>query len=1027
MRIEGFEIPRGKLTIVIGPTAGGKSTLVNAIMGEALVSADSAKVYRRGSIGFVPQEAWIMNATLRDNILMGKEHDADAYKAAVVACQLKSDLEQLPGSDQTEIGERGINLSGGQKQRVAFARAVYSDSDIVIMDDPLSAVDPHVCGALFHACIRTALAGKTRVLVTHQQQFLEWADQVVVVAERRVVFRGSYADLQRDEAAQDYVAASAKAQPTDEELPQRSTSQLRRQSTARMKRRMTATMGAHEATLETSESGSLFPPAIDVDELPEVLTHMDSHTKTPKSDRTPHRHGGSSTQRGFPPVLSPTVVSTIGVTPSDLDLGGNMMLDSFEELGAALATAVDGWEVPAPRPAEDGATGTPGMMQAEKQDLSAIGWPIFSWYCGQSGWGVVVLAWVIYILWRATSLFADLYLSWWATRTPAFGRFEHTGDEYLQWYGILVAVTGVFVVLRMFPLVQGMINASQHAHSRMVTSLLRSPMSFFDTTPTGRILNRCSKDLEMLDVVVPETLSIFYNLVLVVIGAWILQTVGAWPMPIVYAIVVTLFIYFFRGYVVTNHGVKRLDAVLRSPVLSIMNEALGGLPTIRAYTMADSYRVTHSERLHDMNKSSYAWRNLQRWLGWRTDLLNAVVIGAVGMIAIGLLSVLSAEDRREFYPIAALGITYAIVVTSAVGFLTTMLAELIAAFSSVERVREYADELQQERDVTYVAAGGSGEAVRREEGTLLPLEAPAPPAGWPSAGAVRFDNVFLRYRAGLDLVLRGVSFDVRAGEKVGIVGRTGSGKSTIMLALFRMIETDKTVTHTEAGRLEGGALAEVGAGVGVDATNRIVVDGVDIAALRAQDLRENITIIPQDPLLFAGTIRSNLDPFDQHGDAAIWEVLGKAHVRARVESEELQLDCPVADRGGNFSAGERQLLCLARALLKDCKVLLMDEATASIDPHHDQLLQQTIRREFADRTVLTIAHRLGTIIDSDKVLVLDAGRVLEYGQPHELLQHVGNAEGEDGGAFWGMVRELGEEEAARLAAIAKQKAQQASL
>eukprot|EP00672_Neobodo_designis_P009213 CAMPEP_0174878814 /NCGR_PEP_ID=MMETSP1114-20130205/82947_1 /TAXON_ID=312471 /ORGANISM="Neobodo designis, Strain CCAP 1951/1" /LENGTH=1291 /DNA_ID=CAMNT_0016114203 /DNA_START=29 /DNA_END=3901 /DNA_ORIENTATION=- len=712
MSVAGFEVPRGKLTIVIGPTAGGKSTLVNAIMGETLVSDESSKVYRRGTIGFVPQEAWIMNATLRDNILMGKEYDEAEYKAALLACQLKSDLEQLPGSDKTEIGERGINLSGGQKQRVAFARAVYSDRDIVVMDDPLSAVDPHVCGALFHSCIRTALSGKTRVLVTHQQQFLEWADQVVVVAERRVVFRGTYAEMQKSEEALKYASPSS---PNDNKR------------------------GA-ESTAET---------------LPEeVLAAMDE-----------------------------TVSQITTAAESSIAAGKS-----------ALQKLVLTWDVPKPRAGAGGGSGATSLMQAEKQDLSAIGWPIFSWYCGQSGWGVVCLTWFCYVVWRVSSLFGDLYLSWWATRTPAFGKYEHTGDEYLMWYGILIAITGVFVVLRMVPLVAGMVNASRLAHSRVVTALLKSPMSFFDTTPTGRILNRCSKDLEMLDVVVPETLSIFYNLALVVIGAWILQTFGAWPMPIVYAIVVALFYYFFSGYVVTNHGVKRLDAVMRSPVLSIMNEALGGLPTIRAYAMAEPYRVTHSERLHDMNRSSYAWRNLQRWLAVRTDLLSALVIGSVGMIAIGLLSTLSEENRHEFYPIAALGITYAIVVTGAVGFLTTMLAELIAAFSSVERVREYADELEQEREVTYTTApDADAAAAARDEKTLLPLTAAPPPAGWPKAGAVTFDNLFLRYRPGLDLVLRGVSFHAEAGEKVGIVGRTGSGKSTIMLALFRMIEADKTV------------------------------------------------------------------------------------------------------------------------------------------------------------------------------------------------------------------------------------------
>jgi ABC-type multidrug transport system fused ATPase/permease subunit len=239
---------------------------------------------------------------------------------------------------------------------------------------------------------------------------------------------------------------------------------------------------------------------------------------------------------------------------------------------------------------------------------------------------------------------------------------------------------------------------------------------------------------------------------------------------------------------------------------------------------------------------------------------------------------------------------------------------------------------------------------------------------------------------------------VKGGEKVGVVGRTGSGKSTIMLALFRMLETAKD-THPHA--------------------NRIMIDGVDVALLKLPDLRRKITIIPQDPVLFAGTIRSNLDPFNEQTDDAIWAVLAKAKMNTRVEQEDAGLDCTVADRGNNFSAGERQLLCLARALLKNCKILLLDEATASIDPHHDRIVQETIRSEFRDRTVLTIAHRLGTIIDSDKVLVLDHGVVKEFGSPWDLLQT-------PGGAFASMVAELGPEEGERLSSIAKLKASSAS-
>jgi len=290
--------------------------------------------------------------------------------------------------------------------------------------------------------------------------------------------------------------------------------------------------------------------------------------------------------------------------------------------------------------------------------------------------------------------------------------------------------------------------------------------------------------------------------------------------------------------------------------------------------------------------------------------------------------------------------------------------------SSVERVKEYCDQLPQEKVVTY----GNG-----------PDEIEQPPPSWPERGEVEFRGASLRYRDGLPLVLKQVSIKIAAGHKIGIVGRTGSGKSTVMLALFRMVE-----------------LAE----------GSILFDGVDISKLQMNDLRSKITIIPQDPMLFQGTIRSNLDPFNMVDDTAVWTVLEKVNMADRVRRDSVGLDCLVADKGANFSVGQRQLLCLARALLKGCKILLLDEATASVDFDADAMIQRTIREEFADCTVLTIAHRLATVIDSDRIVLLDHGVVQEYDSPANLLQRESH--------FNAMLQRLGEEQYASLKALAIQ-------
>ena len=851
MKDVNVTIPKGKLTLVVGPTGCGKSTLMTAMVGEGVVE-EGTYIAKCGEIAYVTQEAWIMNATLRDNILMGKPYNEDKYVDVVSACQLMSDFEQLTGSDQTEVGERGVNLSGGQKQRIAFARAVYSGREIVLMDDPLSAVDSHVCSALFEQVITGLLSDRTRVLVTHQTQFLPTADYIIVVQDRKVTFAGTYGELQN-------------------------------------------------ANIDLS-----------------------TIIETPSGSPNNERHGA-------PLLANPVARAPAGKRPQ------------------------------IPRPQSEDAK---ALMSTEIQTVGAVSGDVYLWYGSLSGWGNMFWILITFSICRAVMCFSDLIVSWWSTRKPVVGQ-TLTQDQYLYWYAIFVGLSMLFLAIRQVPFVWAIAKVAGSSHGKLLHNVLNAPSSFFDTTPTGRRINRFSKDMEAIDLVIPESLNLFYSLLLVVLGLMGVMIYSAYYLAIILVVLIVLFAVLFRYYLATNRALKRLEASGRSPLLAIMNETLGGLPTIRAYGIADDFSRRHVARLDASARSSYSWRVSQRWLNCRSDWISCTINVATGVIVLLMLFSMSQSSRMTNVGTLSLAITYSLSISEAIGFLTVMTADLEAAMSSVERVKEYVEDIPQEKVVVY----GTG-----------PEDVHQPNSTWPDKGRVSIANLDVRYRPNLPLVLMSLSCEIQAGQHIGVVGRTGSGKSTIMLTLFRMVEA------------AGGC---------------IMIDGVDISKLSMYDLRSKLTILPQDPVLFAGTIRSNLDPFARFSEDEVWNSISRVGMMERVKLDNKGLECPVAERGSNFSVGQRQLLCLARAMLKRTKILLMDEATASVDFESDAMIQRTIREEFTECTVITIAHRLATIIDYDLVLVMDQGVKLEYDSPDRLLRSTSTH-------FYGMVKQLGEEQCAEL-------------
>ncbi|XP_019854605.1 PREDICTED: canalicular multispecific organic anion transporter 2-like [Amphimedon queenslandica] len=587
------------------------------------------------------------------------------------------------------------------------------------------------------------------------------------------------------------------------------------------------------------------------------------------------------------------------------------------------------------------------LIGEEKVETGNVKFSVFFDYAKACSLWISFITLFFNMLTDGAAVGQNLWLAHWSNGE------EHTNKSNLALnlgvYSALGALQGIMVLFGAFSLYFGALNASMRLHNGMLSNILRSPMSFFDTTPLGRILNRFSKDIYMIDEEIPRSLRSFLITLFTVLSTIVVVSIASpWFMLAVIPLLV-VYIVIQRYYVATSRQLRRLESSSRSPIYSHFQETINGSSSIRAYLKVDEF-LAQSEAKVDYNQIAYYPSVCaDRWLAIRVEFLGNFII-----LAASLFAVLQRNYDQVFGyispGIAGLSISYALQVTQELNWMVRMTSELETNIVAVERTKEYSE---------------------------TPTEAPSVipgrrvPPGWPTEGRVQFDHYSTRYRPGLDLVLKNISCDIPGGQKVGIVGRTGAGKSSLTAALFRIIES---------------------------AQGRILIDGVDISTYGLNDLRSNLTIIPQDPVLFSGTLRMNLDPFDIHTDDELWRALKTAHLSGFFESLTGG-ESTITEGGENLSVGQRQLVCLARALLRKTKILVLDEATAAVDVETDELIQKTIRKEFSDCTVLTIAHRLNTIMDYDKIMVLDSGRIREFDTPGNLI--------EQRGIFYGMVKDAG--------------------
>ncbi|KAK8225721.1 multidrug resistance-associated protein 1 [Phyllosticta capitalensis] len=896
-----FVARKGELSCIVGRVGAGKSSLLSAILGDLWKT--NGEVVVRGKTAYVAQTAWVMNASVRENIVFGYRWDPHFYDRTVKACALLDDFASLPDGDQTEVGERGISLSGGQKARVTLARAVYARADIYLLDDVLSAVDQHVGRHIIDNVLgpKGLLASRTRILATNSIPVLFEANYISLIREGSIVEKGTYDQLI---AMKGEIATLINSSNNEDS----------------------------ELSTDGSDEATVYSPASDEN------GQMETEAQEDVTQLAPIRTRGASRKRSS---------------------GGH-------ELRRASTASFRG---PRGKLTDEEGGALKSKQTKEFSEQGKVKWSVYLEYAKTSNLAAVVVYLAMLIGAQTAQIGGSVWLKQWSEVNGEYGSNRDVGKYIGIYFAFGFGSAALVVVQTLILWIFCSIEASRKLHERMAFAIFRSPMSFFETTPTGRILNRFSRrprptlatlkiegkadkvvdsDIYRVDEMLARTFNMLF--VNTARAVFTLAVVSA-STPIFIALIVplgALYLYIQRYYLRTSRELKRLDSVSKSPIYAHFQESLSGISTIRAYRQQGRFAQENEWRVDSNLRAYFPSINANRWLAVRLEFIGSVII----LAAAGFSIISVASGSRLSAGLVGLAMSYALQITQSLNWIVRQTVEVETNIVSVERVLEYAN---------------------------LPSEAPEiisknrPPVSWPPHGAVAFENYSTRYRPGLDLVLKNINLDIKPREKIGVVGRTGAGKSSLTLALFRIIEP-----------VEG----------------RVSIDSLNTSSIGLLDLRRRLAIIPQDAALFEGTVRDNLDPARVHDDTELWSALDHARLKEYVASMPGKLDATVHEGGSNLSQGQRQLVSLARALLAPSNILVLDEATAAVDVETDAMLQTTLRSPiFSNRTIITIAHRINTILDSDRIVVLERGEVAEFDTPAELVRRQG--------LFYELVRESG--------------------
>ncbi|KAI5957193.1 hypothetical protein KGF54_000121 [Candida jiufengensis] len=845
-----FEVNKGDLACVVGKVGSGKTSLLYALLGQMITVGKHPIININGSVAYCAQSPWIMNASVKENILFGHRYDSEYYNLVIEACQLEQDLRILPDGDDTQVGEKGVSLSGGQKARLSIARAVYARADIYLLDDILSAVDSHVGKNIIEKVISKngLLGSKTIILCTNSVSVLKYSDSITMIENGHIVETTTYKEVNEQSHPQLYNLITTFSKNEEESSPTPSDSS--------------------ESLVETK-----------------------------------HRRASIET----------------------------FNWDPLQKLLPNLKT---------------------GQTQ-ETSQKGKVKWDVYVTYlkaCSIPG----IFIWIfVLLLSNCLSIGSNYWLKHWTEENSESGSNQNIWEFLIIYACLGIGATFMMVTRSLIMKLWLGINASKKIHDEMAIRVLGSPMEFFERTPVGRIMNRFTNDINRIDDNIPNTFAGFVAQIMRTFLNLIVVSLAIPAYAIVILVLGLIYYYYETYYVAISRELKRLVSVSRSPIYGHLGESLNGIDTIRAYGQDERFKFIMNKIIDFNLKSQYMLTSINRWLYFRLQ-----VIGGLAVLSASIMLISTTKTSSPLTSsMAGFLMTYALQVTGSLRVVVRQSAEVETSIVAVERCLEYTE-------------------LKLEE---QPIKKIVPPLNWPTNGEITFNNYSTRYRENLDLILKNITLSIKQNEKIGVVGRTGAGKSSLALAIFRIIEP-------------------------VD--GHIEIDNLNTSLISLFDLRHRLGIIPQDSQLFQGTIRQNLDPFGYYKDEEIWKALELAHLKdhvTKLQSEDgNKLLCKVDEGGSNFSQGQRQLMSLARVLLKmnNSQILLMDEATSSIDNQTDKFIQKTIRSQFQNKTIITIAHRIDTIMDSDKIIGLDQGELIEFDTPANLLES-------KEGVFYGLCKQGG--------------------
>ena len=824
-----LSINKGELVTIIGETGSGKSCLINSILNNLeLLNPNNhdTKYYNFSpTISYASQDPWIMNGTIRDNIVFYSEFDKDKYNQVVNACQLDKDFENLKHGDMTEVGSTGNNISGGQRARIALARAIYRDADIYLFDDPIPSVDTFVSMKIFHQAIVNLLKEKTKIFVTHDIRNLKYSSRIIIMNNFKIEFDGNYDEMCQNENYKEF-----------------------------------------SGNKENNKCS-----------LNKDITDINGEYFTNKDDTF-----------------------------------GKLLRDEDQASGRVTCKVYD------------------------------------RFFRIQGGYLLFIIIILLAICVAVASTFAKLFVTDWTERAEKDDENQIKKEENYKFffeYSLILFAGIVIQLIKEFLVAFSNYKGTKYLHETMIYSIIHAPINLFhDIIPIGQILNRLIHDLEMCQDIIWKFNTILGSIIGILISIYVCfrenrETIYAAPVIIVVAII--LLIYFISA----GRDLNRLNGTSRSPIVSLFSETILGITTIRTFKQENASKQKFYKRLNDYYGVMLYRYGTDNWFCMSLDLVSHIYLTYV------LIRTIIDIDN---FDAAAIGLMldYSIEISE----------QLLEAFEQGTQVEKSLVSL--ERCDTYTKIPSEN----YEDEKLKEKKYDLSDKSWPDQGKVTFENFSIKYRNDCDLALKNINLEINPGEKIGIVGRTGSGKSSLTLSLFRIIEA-----------FEG----------------KIEIDGENSHDIPLKKLRSSLSIVPQEPFLLEGTLKTNLDPLNLYSESEIDEVLKKVKLYEMLEHDNANkntvlngINTEIKEYGNNLSFGCRQLLCVARAILRKSKIIILDEATSSVDQKTEDIITNAVDTMFENSTVITIAHRINTVKSCDRVIIMNNGEMVEVGKPDELIKNI---------------------------------------